>query len=375
MSHYTHFTIAEREKILFFLAQSKSLGFISKELNRSKSSISREIKRNSDANGIYSPSDAQRKYLKRRENCRAKKMLVDELIHDKVQELFLQHQWSPEQISNRLKLENNPIAISYSTIYRGIYAGLLEESPLLKGQRGVARKLRHRGKTRHTKGHVETRGKIRISYPIEERPEIANNRERIGDWEADTVAGQTGKACLVTLTDRKSRFLLCEKVAKKASHEVSDKMIKMLSSQPKETITPDRGKEFAQHSKITNALGGIPFYFPAPHHPWERGTNENTNGLLREYFPKSMDITDTPDNVIQEKVLELNKRPRKCLNWKTPYEVYYEKVLHLLSSLKKTSLGVLYPRHFRGLLLILGECEENSVNLNSRTAFYDKINS
>ena len=107
MSHYTHFTIAEREKILFFLAQSKSLGFISKELNRSKSSISREIKRNSDANGIY---------LKRRENCRAKKMLVDELIHDKVQELFLQHQWSPEQISNRLKLENNPIAISYSTI-------------------------------------------------------------------------------------------------------------------------------------------------------------------------------------------------------------------------------------------------------------------
>ena len=329
MSHYTHFTIAEREKILFFLAQSKSLGFISKELNRSKSSISREIKRNSDANGIYSPSDAQRKYLKRRENCRAKKMLVDELIHHKVQELFLQHQWSPEQISNRLKLENNPIAISYSTIYRGIYAGLLEESPLLKGQRGVTRKLRHRGKTRHTKGHVETRGKIRISYPIEERPEIANNRERIGDWEADTVAGQTGKACLVTLTDRKSRFLLCEKVAKKASHEVSDKMIKMLSSQPKETITPDRGKEFAQHSKITNALGGIPFYFPAPHHPWERGTNENTNGLLREYFPKSMDITDTPDNVIQEKVLELNKRPRKCLNWKTPYEEYYEKVLHL----------------------------------------------
>ena len=106
-------------------------------------------------------------------------------------------------------------------------------------------------------------------------------------------------------------------------------MIKMLSSQPKETITPDRGKEFAQHIKITNALGGIPFYFPAPHHPWERGTNENTNGLLREYFPKNMDIMDTPDNVIQEKVLELNKRPRKCLNWKTPYEVYYEKVLHL----------------------------------------------
>ena len=159
MSHYTHFTTVEREKILFFLAQSKSLSFISKELNRSKSSISREVKRNSDANGIYSPSNAQRKYLKRRKNCRPKKLLSNKLIHDKVQELFLQHHWSPEQISNRLRLENNPIVISYSTIYRGIYAGLLEEGPLLKGQRGVARKLRHRGKTRHTKGHIETRGK------------------------------------------------------------------------------------------------------------------------------------------------------------------------------------------------------------------------
>ncbi|WP_312652247.1 IS30 family transposase [Aminipila sp.] len=238
----------------------------------------------------------------------------------------MQHQWSPEEISNRLKLENNSIVISYSTIYRGIYNGLLEEGLLSHGQRGIARKLRHRGKTRRAKGYIEKRGKIRISHPIEERPEVANNRKRIGDWEADTVAGQTGKACLVTLTDRNSRFLLCEKAAKKESQAVSDKMISMLSGQPIQTITPDHGKEFAQHANITMALGGIPFYFPALHHPWQRGTNENTNGLLREYFPKNADLTDVSDRIIQEKVLELNKRPRKCLNWKTPYEMYYEKL-------------------------------------------------
>ena len=228
-----------------------------------------------------------------------------------------------------MKLENNPISISYSTIYRGIYAGLLEEYPLSNGQRGVARKLRHRGKTRHVKNYIETRGKIRISHHIEERPLIANNRERLGDWEADTVAGKTGKACLITLTDRKSRFLLCEKAAKKASDEVSEKIIKMLLNEPVKTITPDRGKEFSQHPKITSALGDVPFYFPAPHHPWQRGTNENTNGLLREYFPKNTDITDISDIYIKEMVLELNKRPRKCLNWETPYEVYYQKSLHL----------------------------------------------
>ena len=147
-----------------------------------------------------------------------KPLLLNADIHKTVQFLFLQYQWSPEQISFRLKHEKNPIQISYATIYRGIYRGFLEEGKLSPGQRGVARKLRHRGKTRHKNGCIETRGKI--SHHISERPEQANQRERIGDWEADTVAGVTGKACLVTLVDRKSRYLLCEKVAKKDSISV-----------------------------------------------------------------------------------------------------------------------------------------------------------
>ena len=222
MSHYKHFTTKEREKILFFLAQEKTISFIAKELQRDKSSVSREI----NTEGIYSPSYAQKQYEIRRRKCGRKPLLLNADIHKTVQFLFLQYQWSPEQISFRLKHEKNPIQISYATIYRGIYRGFLEEGKLSPGQRGVARKLRHKGKTRHKNGCIETRGKI--SHHISERPEQANQRERIGDWEADTVAGVTGKACLVMLVDRKSRYLLCEKVAKKDSISVKQAIIHML---------------------------------------------------------------------------------------------------------------------------------------------------
>ncbi len=329
MNHYKHFTIEEREKILFLRAQNKTISEIARTLKRNKSSISRELSRNKDAFGNYSPAYAQRNYLQRRKNCGAKKLLLNPIIREKVMELFLKHQWSPEQISERLKLENSCIHISSTTIYRGIYDGLLEEGKLSHGQRGVARKLRHHGKTRHRKGNNETRGKIQISNDIADRPSAAEQRERIGDWEADTVSGKTGKACLVTLTDRKSRFLLCKKVEKKASEPVSNAIIGLLLNQPCFTITPDRGKEFSKHKQITEALNNVPFYFPLPHHPWQRGTNENTNGLLREYFPKNADISDVSDDIISHCVFELNTRPRKCLGWKSPYEIYFDVSLHL----------------------------------------------
>lgn len=127
----------------------------------------------------------------------------------------MRHQWSLEQISSRLKFGNSSFTISYNTIYREIYNGRFDEKGLSHGNRGVVRKLRHCGKSRHTKNYEERRGKIQISNLITDRPDPANNRERLGDWEADTVMGQTGKACLVTLTDRKSRYLLCKKIAKK----------------------------------------------------------------------------------------------------------------------------------------------------------------
>lgn len=329
MNQYHHFTIEEREMLLELLAKDYSLRLIAKELKRSPSTISREIKRNV-SKGYYSPSAAQKNYIIKKKKCGRKKIISDPKIKDIIQKLFLEQQWSPEQISNRLKLEEVEMSISYNTIYRAIYAGMLEVKKLSHGESGVIRKLRHKGKSRHTKDYEERRGKIRITNNIEDRPEVINKRERIGDWEADTVMGQTGKACLVTLTDRKSRFLLSKKIQKKNSVQVKDAMIELLKDEPHLSITPDRGKEFSKHSEVTTALDNVPFYWPLPSHPWQRGTNENTNGLLREYFPKTEDMTNITDAVIEEKIEILNKRPRKCLSWKSPYEVYYNKVLRLI---------------------------------------------
>ena len=207
---------------------------------------------------------------------------------------------------------------------------MLEREKLTRGQRGVIRKLRHKGKSRHTKNYEERRGKIQVTNDLKDRPEEANLRIRIGDWEADTVLGTAGKACLVTLVDRKSRYLLCARINKKNSVNVRDTMIELLKGSPIYSVTPDRGKEFSKHKEISSVLNNVPFYWPLPSHPWDRGTNENTNGLLREYFPKNEDMSFHSHEHIDNKVKEINLRPRKCLGWKTPYEVYYDQVLHLI---------------------------------------------
>ena len=331
MSHYKHITPEEREKILVLRSENFSIIAIANSIGRNKSTVSRELMRNT-VNGIYSAISAQEAYEQRRKNCRPKKKLSDPLIFNTVREKFLDHQWSPEQIAERIKLECVSFSISYTTIYRGIYLGLFDtaEERNSHGHRGARRKLRHRGKTRHTRDHNETRGKIVVSNDLSERPAEANDRSRIGDWEGDTVAGKKSGPCLVTLADRMSRFLLSRKAEKKNSIYVRDTMIQCLQGQPLHSITPDRGKEFARHAEVTAALNNVPFYFPQPHQPWQRGTNENTNGLLREYFPKGTDLYKYSDEQIQSKVDELNKRPRKCLGYRTPYEVYYSTTLHLI---------------------------------------------
>ena len=330
MSHYKHITLEEREKILVLHTKNYSITHIADIIGRNKSTVSRELSRNTVDNE-YSAAAAQAIYEKRREKCRPERKLSDPKIFNYVREMFLEHQWSPEQIAGRLKMEKSDICISYATIYRGIYAGIFNtpEQRSSHGNRGAVRKLRHRGKTRHTRGYVEKRGKMVISNDIDIRPVEAEERSRIGDWEGDTVIGSTGGPCLVTLADRKSRFLISQKSDRKTSACIRDVMIDCLKGQPLHSITPDRGKEFSKHAEVTEALDGVQFYFPKPHQPWKRGTNENTNGLLREYFPKVQDLSKYSDEYIQSKVDELNKRPRKCLGFKTPYEVYYSMVLHL----------------------------------------------
>jgi len=326
-----HLTIEEREAILILKTKLFSMRQISAVIGRSPSTVSRELKRNITEDNVYLPSRAEENYKKRRKQRRSPKLLENECIREKVQYLFLENQWSPEQISNRLRYENSPISINYTTIYRGIYAGLLEVKKLSHGERGVARKLRHRGKTRHRAGNVETRGKIVISNALDKRPEEANSRKEIGHWEADTVIGKRNTGCLLTLADRCTRYYLVQRIKTKAAQPVADKMVELLKQLPSDkvkTITPDRGKEFANHGQVTQETG-IPFYFPDPHAPWQRPTNENTNGLLREYMPKSTDFSVYSDDQVQEYAEKLNTRPRKCLGWKTPKEVFFSIVLHL----------------------------------------------
>lgn len=327
MSPYKHLTLFERERIMFFKAKGYKITQIAEKFGRNKSTISRELKRNSSQE--YLPAEAEAKYQQRRKACKPHRKLEDPKLYALARDLFLVHQWSSEEIAGRLKYEHKR-TVSYNTIYREIYAGTFDDPHKSHGNRGAVRKLRHHGKSRHTKNYVERRGKIKISNPISERPKAADKRQRLGDWEADTVVCKRDCACLVTLADRKSRFLICAKADRKNAVNVGQVMIERLKGEPLCSITPDRGKEFARHAEVSEALEGVKFYFPLPHHPWQRGTNENTNGLLREYFPHGKDISDVPDAYIQAKVDELNKRPRKCLGYKTPYEVYYSTSLHLV---------------------------------------------
>ena len=174
-----------------------------------------------------------------------------------------------------------------------------------------------------------TRDNFPVEHALSARPPEAQARERLGDWEADTVAGVVGGAVLLTLVDRKSRYLRCVRLEKKTADGVNAAMIEALREQTVLSITPDRGKEFARHAVVAEALG-IKIYIPPPYQPWQRGTNENTNGLLREYFPKHQDIAQYSDDYLEKAVLALNNRPRKCLQWRTPYEVYFDEALHLV---------------------------------------------
>lgn len=330
MSQYIHFSIDEREKMLKYRIEGKGIREIGRLLDRNRSSISRELGRNGSRSGGYSAVKAQAQYEKRRQRSRRKKLFDNPDLKEKVKQFFLEEAWSPEQISNRLSYEESGYQISYNTIYRAIKAGAFDK--YLPGDKKASRKLRHRGKTRKTKGKMETRGKIKITHTIHERPCEANDRTVIGHWEADTMVGKRNSDCMVTLVDRFSRYLLSDRIQAQKSALVKEKIIQLFSTIPKakrRSVTPDRGKEFSKHSQISEALDGLKFYFADPHSPWQRGTNENTNGLLREYFPKGTDISTYSDEAIVSFIDKINKRPRKCLGWKTPHEVFFNQVLHL----------------------------------------------
>lgn len=332
MSPYTHLTLKERETILLGLNSGLTQAAIAKSLGRSTSSISREISRNGGWKK-YSVSDAQHRYQTVREKSRRQRILEACDIREFVIRGITERHWSPEQIAGRLRYEHSDMQISYATIYRGIYRDNLGVPLKSHGARGLPRQLRHRGKTRKVKGTLsERRGRFNDVASIYERPASAEKRSWFGHWEGDTVRGKTGRSALVTLVDRKSRFLLSMRVPKVNADNVLAAMMKLLSAQPSNrvsTITPDRGTEFARYKELAKELD-TKVYFPDPHAPQQRGTNENTNGLIREYFPKNTDLDLQTDTEIAAFVEQLNNRPRKVLGWKSATEVYLGKRLHLI---------------------------------------------
>ena len=191
----------------------------------------------------------------------------------------------------------------------------------------LKRRLRRRGRRR--RGPSERRGKIPISHDISERPAGAEGRSEPGHWEADTVAGSLRGPCLLTLVDRSDGYLVGGKCARRDAESVKRKTIRALRGQPLGSVTPDRGKESALHAEVTERIG-VEYCFALPSHPWQRGTSENTNGLLCEYFPKGGTLSKVSEREVQEVHDRLNRRPRKRLGYRTPYEVHYSEVLQLI---------------------------------------------
>ena len=308
---YHHVTQDIRSQIYALKAIGTSLHKISAIVGRHVSTVSREIKRNTGGRGYrYKQDDA--KAVERRENAsRTPQKLTPTLVT--IIEKNLLEKWSPDQISGRLK-EKNIASISHETIYQHIWRNKRAGGVLYK-------QLRHNGKKYNKRSSGKAgRGCIPNRVDITERPQIVEQKTRIGDWEGDTVISAVSKAALLTVVDRHSKFTRIKKIGRKTAENVRIAMKEVMNSLPVYTVTYDNGMEFAAHQGIAADLNAQ-CYFAAPYHSWERGLNEHTNGLIRQYLPKSMDFKDVTDDEIQVIEDRLNNRPRKILGYKTPMEV------------------------------------------------------
>lgn len=308
---YTHLTLDERIFLHESLRKGLSLRKIAEYMDRSPSTLSREIRRNKSRSGYYARKADE--IAKDRRKASGIKVLLPGSEEYIFAEEKLKSYWPPEAICGRWTTENpDKKPIHFSTIYRHIKQGLFP---------GITSKdnLRRRGnKPKSKHGGQMT---ILPNRLIRDWPEEIKTRSRIGDWEGDTIAGKIGSGLITTLVDRKSRYLLAGKVENKQA-SVQKKMIEeLLKDQIVESISLDNGVEFAEHMAIEKTLQ-TRIYFADPHCPWQRGSNENINGLLRFFFPRGSDFREITQEHIDEVVKLMNGRPRKCLGWLTPEEVY-----------------------------------------------------
>ena len=312
MNTYTQLTQEERYQIYVLMKAEHNQIQIAQIMGRNRSTISRELRRNCGLRG-YRPKQAQGFSDGRRQ---AKVPPRFSGTHWVLVERLLREEWSPEQISLWLA-EAVSIRLSHEWIYQYVLQN--------KSQGGDLHcHLRCQKQRRKRYGSHNRRGQLMNRISIDERPGVVDLRSRVGDWEADTIIGKGHKQAIVSLTERKSRLTLIRKVERKTAANVTQAILGLLKpiNDRVHTLTSDNGKEFAGHESIAKHLDA-PFFFAHPYSSWERGSNENANGLIRQYLPKDRDFTTITQAEINRVMDRLNNRPRKCLGIKTPNQVFF----------------------------------------------------
>lgn len=320
---YQHLTPSERKVIDSMWRAGYTQVKIAQALQRRQSTISRELARNSVPDGHYNPHMGNLLYWKRREQLYKRTKRDNKDLMDFV-ESKLKRKWSPEQIAGHLRDVQFPKDrsrwVSCQTIYRYVWEDKAHGGKLFRKLRRGHRKYGKRGAGRHPNTYL----KGRVS--IDQRPEVVNERARLGDWEGDTVYGAQRRGRFVTLVERRSGFLVASLMPDATARSLNQAALDSFKDVPKariHTLTVDNGKEFARFKELEDALD-MKVYFAHPYSAWERGTNENTNGLLRQYFPRKTNLSRLTQGQLQEAVQSLNDRPRKRLEYRTPREVFTE---------------------------------------------------
>ncbi len=319
---YQHLSEKERY-VISHLQYSYSIREIARRLGRSHSTISREFKRAKARHPwtTYYYDWTQPLALERRSQPRhLRRQNNQRLVAYVASKLRLE--WSPQEIANRVRMDypgDDRMRISHETIYRWVYLESSVEGTLYQ-------QLRRRHKRRRRQHRYGTGRRFRADrVSIDQRPEVVATRQRFGDWEGDTVQGKPGTGCLVTMVERKSRFLVAAKLENKKAATLTAKCVKAFGPIPRrmrQTLTLDNGSEFANFKELEKK-SRLTVYFADPYAAWQRGANENTNGLLRQYFRKGIDFRKTDEDEVAKAVRRLNNRPRKCLGYRTPHEVFW----------------------------------------------------
>ncbi len=311
MKKYQQLTLEQRYQISALLKLGFNQSAIAKELGVHKSTIGRELKRNRSRRGYRAKFAERQAFSRRRE--KVKPRISDETWSEV--EAHIKEQWSPAQISGRRALEGKR-AVSHECIYQRIYRDRRAGGALYLN-------LRCQKKRKKRYGKYDRRGTLVNQISIEERPAIVGQKNRLGDWELDTIIGKGHRQAIVSMTERKSKLLRMKKVNRKTGILVKQAICRKLTGLTVHTLTSDNGREFAEHASIAERLRAD-FYFCHPYSSWERGLNENTNGLIRQYFPKRSEFAKITDKDIKLAEDKLNNRPRKTLGYQTPNEVYFK---------------------------------------------------